>query len=81
MRSLRCGALALLFGATYAREHIPLVVPFQKFSQTLIASADLPEKSYIVVPISLQTGPDEVLIGMKRGDAHARDREAVFEIK
>jgi hypothetical protein len=80
-RSLFCGAMLLSpVAAASAREHVPLTVPFQKFSQTLIASADLREKSYIVVPVTLQTGPDELLIGMKRGDAHARDREAVFEI-
>ncbi|MSU49446.1 MAG: exo-alpha-sialidase [Opitutus sp.] len=80
-RHLRLKFLWFLLGAmAFARDHIPLVVPFQKFSQTLIASADLTDKSYIVVPVTLSVAPDEMLIGMKRGDAHARDREAVFEI-
>jgi hypothetical protein len=77
---LAAGAVWSAAAAAPAREHIAPFVPFQKFSQTLIASANLPEKSYLVVPVTMQTGPDELLIGMKRGDAHARDREAVFEI-
>ncbi|MBI4626153.1 MAG: exo-alpha-sialidase [Verrucomicrobia bacterium] len=40
-RPLFCGAMALLLGAvSSAREHVPLTVPFHKFSQTLIASDD-----------------------------------------
>lgn len=70
----------LLQPGTGAREHVPLTVPLHQFSQTLIASANLDDKSYLVVPVTLSTGPDEILIGFKRGYAHARDREAVFEI-
>lgn len=73
--------LLLLFSAgVLAREHVAPSVPLHKFSQTLLASADLDQKSYLMVPISMRVGPDEVLVGLKRGDAHARDREAFFEI-
>lgn len=84
LRAARTGAAVFLFlllaAGTPAREHIPLTVPAHRFSQTLIASANLDDKSYLVVPVSLQVAPDELLVGFKRGYAHARDREAVFEI-
>jgi len=80
-RLLRTALITTLLSVgVQAREHIPLRVPVHQFSQTLIASANLDDKSYLVVPVTLQTGPDEILIGFKRGYAHARDREAVFEI-
>ncbi|MGH8020779.1 MAG: hypothetical protein ACREIA_21330 [Opitutaceae bacterium] len=66
--------------AGLAREEIPITVPFHKFSQTLLASANFDEKSYLAFPVTLEVGPDEMLIAFKRGDAHARDPGAIYEI-
>jgi hypothetical protein len=75
-----CCAIMLITAGVSAREHVPLTVPFHASIQTLLASSNLDEKRYLMVPVSKQVGPDELLVGLKRGDAHARDREAFFEV-
>ncbi|HWB99292.1 MAG TPA: sialidase family protein [Bryobacteraceae bacterium] len=56
------------------------LIPSYKYVQTLVASTQLEDKTYPMVPILLRLGPTDLLVGYKRGYSHSGDREADFEI-
>ena len=58
---------------------VPVLIPAYKYQQTLVSSTSLDEKNYLAFPILLRLGPSDVLVAFKRGGAHARDGDAVFE--
>ncbi len=59
---------------------IPELVPYYHYVQTLVAAQDMDERRYLAFPIVTRIGPEELLIGFKRGFAHAHDKEADFDL-
>jgi hypothetical protein len=70
--------MAILCG-TFVWAQDPLV-PYYKYTRTLVASTDLGAKNYLMVPILLRLGPADLLVGYKRGYSHYGDPQADFEI-
>ncbi len=57
----------------------PTIIPEHKSIQTLAASIDSPEASYLAFPALINLG-DTILVSFKRGQSHARDTGAVLDV-
>jgi hypothetical protein len=66
-----------LQSAAGAVEH---VVPFYQYKQTLVAATEMDGGKYLAFPITVRLSEDEILVGYKRGFAHAFGREADFDL-
>ena len=56
------------------------VVPVYQYVQTLVAAEDMDERRYLAFPVTVQLDDGAILVGFKRGYAHAFDREASFDL-
>jgi hypothetical protein len=77
---MRTFTYLLLLCLTLSAADLPPLIRYYKYVQTLVASADLDDKNYLMVPVLLRLGSPDVLLGYKRGYSHSNDREADFEI-
>ncbi|MBM3860021.1 MAG: exo-alpha-sialidase [Verrucomicrobia bacterium] len=59
---------------------VPELVPYHHYVQTLVAGQDMDAQHYLAFPIVTRLGPEELLIGYKRGYSHAHDKEADFDL-
>jgi hypothetical protein len=77
---MRLFAPLFLLCLTLPAADLPPLIPYYKYVQTLVASADLDDKNYLMVPVLLRVSESDLLVGYKRGYSHYNDREADFEI-
>jgi hypothetical protein len=66
--------------ARAAAPAVPLLVPYHQYTQTLVAAQDMEKQRYLAFPVMTRLGPEELLIGYKRGYGHAFDKEADFDL-
>ncbi len=78
--SLSLGSMLVGPTVTNSAAAVPQTVPVTKRTQVLVASAELAERKYVAFPVLLRLDETELLVGYKRGDSHAQDREAAFEL-
>lgn len=56
------------------------LVPVYQYTQTLVAAEDMDERRYLAFPVTVRLDDGEILVGYKRGFAHAFDRFADFDL-
>ncbi len=71
------GSLAANVGHT---AEVRQIVPVYQYAQTLVAAEDMDERRYLAFPVTVSLADGDILIGYKRGYAHAFDREATFDL-
>jgi len=54
--------------------------PTYQYTHTLVAAADLDGGQYLAFPVTVRLSESEILVGYKRGVAHAFDRGADFDL-
>lgn len=77
---MRLFASLFLLCLTLPAADLPPLIPYYKYVQTLVPSAGLDDKNYLMVPVLLRVSESDLLVGYKRGYSHYNDREADFEI-
>lgn len=73
-------ALACLSPGAAQAGGVTHVVPSYHYEQTLVAAAEMEGGRYLAFPVTLRLSDTELLVGYKRGFAHAFDREADFDL-
>jgi hypothetical protein len=68
-----------VFAGTPAPVELSPIVPRYKKEQILLASSALAERNYLISQ-ALERGNGEILIALKRGDAHASEKTAHLEL-
>lgn len=63
-----------------ARADVPQLVPAYRYEQTLVAAEDGNDRRYLAFPVTQGLDDGSILVGYKRGYAHAFDREATFDL-
>jgi hypothetical protein len=77
---LSLGPMLVSSAATNSAAAVPQIVPVTKRTQVLVASAELADRKYLAFPVLVRLNETDLLVGYKRGDSHAQDHEAKFEL-